>query len=80
MMAVKAHIVPAGAGGASSFADTAVHTGKWSKITAVTATVVAASQSNIAGLNGFSLAAGQSIEGIFTSITLTSGSIIAYKA
>ena len=62
--------------------DTSAHNntaGGWCEIRALTATVVASSTSNISGLSAFSLAAGQTVAGVFTAITLTSGSVIAYN-
>lgn len=58
--------------------DTSAHGGDFCQITALTATVVNTSTSNISGLTSFSLSAGQSIVGVFSSITLTSGSVVAY--
>lgn len=62
--------------------DTAAHTGRFWKLYAVaTAVISAAAVSNATG-NSFTsvpLNAGDSIEGVFTSVTLASGKVIAYK-
>jgi hypothetical protein len=62
--------------------DTAAHTGRFWKLYAVaTAVISVATVSNASG-NSFAsvpLNAGDSIEGVFTSVTLASGKVIAYK-
>ena len=62
--------------------DTAAHAGRFWKLYAVeTAVISAATVSNATG-NSFTsvpLNAGDSIEGVFTSVTLASGKVIAYK-
>lgn len=69
--------------------NTATVTGRFSRIEALTATVIASATSVRPGLvqapgdtdgvvTGVSLAAGAGIDGTFTSIALTSGSVIAY--
>ena len=60
-------------------ADTSANTGNWQEIYAVTNTVIASSTSNITGLSGVTLVANQSIRGVFTAFTLTSGSVVAYN-
>lgn len=62
--------------------DTNAHSGRFWKLYAVaTAVISTATVSNATG-NTFSsvpLNAGDSIEGVFTSVTLASGKVIAYK-
>jgi hypothetical protein len=62
--------------------DTAAHTGRFREIYAVADAVInTATIANATG-NTFSavpLNAGDSIHGVFTSVTLTSGKVIAYK-
>lgn len=62
--------------------DTSAHAGRFWKLYAVaTAVISTATVSNASG-NAFTsvpLNAGDSIEGVFTSVTLASGKIIAYK-
>lgn len=48
-------------------------------IQAIEDTVINTSASNISGLTGATLLAGMTIYGRFTSITLTSGKVIAYN-
>lgn len=62
--------------------DTAAHTGRFWKLYAVENAVIAsAAIGNKTGNNFTSvpLNAGDSIEGVFTSVTLASGKVIAYK-
>jgi hypothetical protein len=62
--------------------DTAAHTGRFYKIYAVATAVISAATVENASGNSFTsvpLGAGDSIEGVFTSITLASGKVIAYK-
>ena len=66
--------------------DTDVHTGNWFAIQATEATVLAAQSSNISNLDDLctgqdatSLAANTVLYGNFTSVTLTSGAVIAYN-
>jgi len=62
--------------------DTAAHTGRFRELYAVAATVIASATVQNASGNAFTavpLEAGDSIQGIFTSVTLTSGKVIAYK-
>lgn len=60
--------------------DTAVHTGEWAKIQAITAAVIATVTSDtIKGtLTTITLPAGGVLFGHFTSIQLTSGTVMAY--
>ena len=62
--------------------DTAAHTGRFHEIYAVeTAVIASAVVQNQTG-NAFTsvpLAAGDSIKGVFTSVTLASGKVVAYK-
>jgi hypothetical protein len=62
--------------------DTAAHTGRFFRIYATSATVI--NTATVAGRTGntFSavpLAAGAWIDGQFSSITLTSGTVVAYR-
>lgn len=66
--------------------DTAAHTGNFFAIQATEETVLAAQSSNITNLDDIctgqdatALAAGTVIYGNFTSVTLTSGAVIAYN-
>lgn len=53
-------------------------TGNWYQIEAIGATVLGATTSNIVDLpSSVSLAAGQTLNGVFTAITVTSGAVIA---
>src|SRR5437867_711691 len=79
--------------GGDYYADTSLHTlntaGQlptnnqtgWAQVQTITATIFdAATVCNITGLAGVSIPAGTLLYGIFASIKLTSGSIIAYHA
>ena len=75
-----------GLNGGEYINDTAVHTGKFFAIQATEATVLAAQTSNITNLDDIctgqdatELAAGTVLYGNFSSITLTSGAVIAYN-
>lgn len=62
--------------------DTAAHIGRFYKIYAVATAVISTATVENASGNSFTsvpLGAGDSIEGVFTSITLASGKVIAYK-
>ena len=66
--------------------DTGAMTGNWFAIQATEATVLAAQSSNITNLDDLctgqdatSLAANTVLYGNFTSVTLTSGAVIAYN-
>ena len=62
--------------------DTAAHTGRFWKLYALADAVINTATVQNASGNTFSavpLNAGDQIEGVFTSVTLTSGKIIAYK-
>ncbi len=66
--------------------DTAAHTGDFFAIQATEATVLAAQASNISNLDDIctgedatSLGANTVLYGHFTSVTLTSGAVIAYN-
>lgn len=62
--------------------DTQAHTGRFCKLYALADAVISAATVQNATGNTFSsvpLAAGDSIEGVFTSVTLASGKIVAYK-
>lgn len=55
-------------------------TGNWMEIHANQAAILGAVSSNISGLSaGFTMIAGDSINGVFTSIAVASGSVIAYN-
>ena len=67
--------------GADAFADTTPRTGAWGAITTLTATNFATLTGLTTGsLTGFSIAAGITIYGEFTAITLASGSVHAVRA
>jgi hypothetical protein len=52
--------------------------GNWYQLEAVGATVLGAITSNIVDLpSGVNLAAGQTLNGVFTSVAVTSGAVIA---
>ena len=77
-----------GLNGGEYINDTAVHTGTWFAIQATEATVLASVASNITnlgdictggGLDATELAAGTVLYGNYTSISLTSGAVIAYN-
>jgi len=62
--------------------DTAAHTGRFWKLYALADAVISTATVMNASGNTFSsvpLAAGDEIEGVFTSVTLASGKIVAYK-
>lgn len=69
--------------------DTAAHTGTWGIVSCITACTFTTLTSGVNPANNkvvmsgtlasITLAAGQSIYGYFTAITLASGSVIAYK-
>ena len=62
--------------------DTAAHTGRFWKLYAVADAVISTATVLNASGNTFSsvpLNAGDEIEGVFTSVTLASGKVIAYR-
>lgn len=62
--------------------DTAAHTGRFWKLYAVADAVISTATVQNASGNTFSsvpLNHGDQIEGVFTSVTLASGKIVAYK-
>lgn len=62
--------------------DTAAHVGRFHEIYALEASVIASAVAQNTTGNTFTsvpLAAGDSIKGVFTSITLASGKVVAYK-
>lgn len=62
--------------------DTAAHTGRFYKLYALADAVIASAVVQNATGNTFTsvpLAAGDEIYGVFTSVTLTSGKIVAYR-
>ena len=64
--------------GGEVIADTNAHTGTWSIISAAEDSVIATLTGNITGATTVTLNVGGVIYGVFTGITLTSGSVIAY--
>ena len=55
-------------------------TGNWFEIHALSTTALASCTSNIVGLGaGDTIQAGDSINGVFTSLSVTSGTLIAYN-
>jgi hypothetical protein len=62
--------------------DTAAHTGRFRKLYAVADAVISTATIENASGNAFTsvpLGKGDEIEGIFTSVTLASGKVVAYK-
>lgn len=62
--------------------DTVAHTGRFHKLYALEDAVIASATIENQTGNTFTavpLKAGDDIEGVFTSVTLTSGKIVAYK-
>lgn len=62
--------------------DTAAHTGRFRKLYALADAVINTATIENASGNAFTavpLGKGDEIEGVFTSVTLTSGKIVAYK-
>jgi hypothetical protein len=62
--------------------DTAAHTGRFFRLYALEASVISAATVQNGSGNTFAavpLPAGGSIDGVFTSVTLTSGKVVAYK-
>ena len=62
--------------------DTSAHTGRFCKLYALSNAVISSATVMNASGNAFTsvpLDAGDEIEGVFTSVTLASGKIIAYK-
>lgn len=62
--------------------DTNAHTGRFFKLYALADAVISAATVQNASGNAFTsvpLNAGDSIEGVFTSVTLASGKLVAYK-
>lgn len=73
-MNVKLHTTDGG----EYIGDTNTHTGDWRRIQVIATAVLNAYSGNVTGLAAVSLPAGTIIDGVFTSIDLTSGSLIAY--
>lgn len=66
--------------GSDYYSDTNAHAGLWKEIYACEDSVAALVSSDMSGtLSAVNLTAGTSIEGTFTSITLASGSVVAYR-
>ena len=62
--------------------DTAAHTGRFFKLYAVADAVISTATVQNATGNAFTsvpLAAGDYIDGVFTSVTLASGKVVAYR-
>jgi len=62
--------------------DTSAHTGRFYKLVALADAVIASAVVQNATGNSFTsvpLNAGDDIEGVFTSVTLASGKVVAYK-
>jgi hypothetical protein len=62
--------------------DTVAHTGRFHEVYALEASVIASAVAQNATGNAFTsvpLGAGDSIKGVFTSVTLASGKVVAYK-
>lgn len=71
-----------GGAGFELITNTAAHTGRFFRLYALEATVINTATVQNASGNTFSavpIPAGGAIDGIFTSVTLTSGKLIAYK-
>lgn len=66
--------------GAEYFADTSAHAADWFCFDCITATTFTVLTGNVASATGIAFPAGTKIFGRFTTFTLTSGSVIAYKA
>lgn len=68
--------------GAEFIDDTVAHTGRFGKIFALEDSVIASlTAMDYTGntLSAIPINAGSEMEGVFTSITLTSGTVVAYK-
>lgn len=71
-----------GGAGFELITDTAAHTGRFFRLYALEATVINTATVQNASGNTFAavpLPAGGAIDGLFTSVTLTSGKVVAYK-
>jgi hypothetical protein len=71
-----------GAVGFELITDTAAHSGRFFRLYALEATVINTATVQNASGNTFSavpIPAGGAIDGTFTSVTLTSGKVVAYK-
>ena len=72
----------AGQVGFELITDTVAHTGRFFRLYALEASVINTATVENASGNTFSavpLPAGGSLDGLFTSVTLTSGKVVAYK-
>jgi hypothetical protein len=72
----------AGQVGFELITDTSAHTGRFFRLYALEATVINTATVQNASGNTFSavpIPAGGAIDGLFTSVTLTSGKVVAYK-
>lgn len=66
--------------GFSYFNDTSAHTGPYCAIQACEATIVGSMSGEGISITNMTLAAGQLLMGEINSLTLTSGSVVAYNA
>lgn len=64
--------------GGETITNTSAHAGDWGRLQMLTSTTIAALTGNVSNLTGIAIPAGTVITGSFSSITLTSGSLIAY--
>ena len=64
-----------GENGGLAITDTNAHTGNWNRLTVLTDAVIATVTGNTSGLNGATVKAGTSIDGVFTAVTMTSGTV-----
>ena len=85
--AVALESVEFGRLGLDYITDTSAHTGVWGIIeckTNCTFTTLEGenlyTNGTLGNLNSYTLTAGQRLYGVFTKITLTSGSVVAYRA
>ena len=69
------------AGGGEVITDTNAHTGRFKRVDFYEETQISAMSSNLTGnsIASETVAAGTTIHGLITSITLTSGACIAYR-
>ena len=67
--------------GGEGITDTAAHTGRFKRVDFYEETQISAMSSNLTGnsIASETVAAGTTIHGLITSITLTSGACIAYR-
>ena len=65
--------------GGAYVADTAAHAGDWFAIQVVTAATFDVLTGNLTGATGVAFPAGTILFGVFTTFTLSSGAVIAYR-